>query len=103
MEKIQTDTTKGQKKTRVTQNGSTKKNVKSKKMYKRIAWKDIKNNKKSIVLILIILIFIIYGVCKVIELIQNPTDTFTVEQGKIYQEESTTRIHYSRGNSCKRL
>ncbi len=51
-------------------------------------------NKKMILISLLILFLIIYCVCKVVALIQNPTDTFTVEQGKIYQEEAATRIHY---------
>ncbi len=51
-------------------------------------------NKKVILISSLILFLIIYCVCKVVALIQNPTDTFTVEQGKIYQEEATTRIHY---------
>ncbi len=73
-------------------NNQTKK--KTQKSNKKIIWKDIKSDKRVILISFIVLIFIIYCVCKVVALIQNPTDTFTVEQGKIYQEESTTRIYY---------
>ncbi len=70
-----------------------------KKMYKGF-WRIMVDkrkttiNKKMILISLLILFLIIYCVCKVVALIQNPTDTFTVEQGKIYQEEAATRIHY---------
>ena len=63
---------------------------KKRKNQKKIKLKTIVENKKLLVLCLIILILSIYCVYKVVVLIQNPTDTFTVEQGKIYQEESTT-------------
>ena len=37
-----------------------------------------------------IVVLIILGYClyKVMALVQNPTNTFSVEQGKIYQEEA---------------
>lgn len=38
----------------------------------------------------IILVIAVYCLYKVITLVQNPTDTFSVEQGKIYQEEAVT-------------
>lgn len=61
---------------------------------KRIEWKTIRQNRKLSLICLIFLILIIYCVYKVVALIKNPTDTFSVEQGKIYQEESTVRIYY---------
>lgn len=64
------------------------------KNYKRINLRDIKENKKILLIFCAVLMAIIYCTYKVIILIQNPTDTFTVEQGKIYQEEATTRIYY---------
>lgn len=50
----------------------------------------IEKNKKLLIISLAVAILVIYCICKVIALIQNPTDTFSVEQGKVYQEESTT-------------
>lgn len=58
--------------------------------------KDILNNidkketaKKTIIIILgiVILIYVIYCIYK---LIREPTDTFTLEEGKLYSEESVT-------------
>ena len=60
------------------------------KKHKNIKLKTIKENKKILLVCLVVLILAIYCLYKVVALIQNPTDTFTVEQGKIYQEESTT-------------
>lgn len=69
--------------------------IKSKsKNHRKISWKDIKQEKKLIIIPLLIFIVLIYCAYKVIILIQNPTDTFTVEQGKIYLEEASTRIYY---------
>ena len=45
-------------------------------------------DKKSLIAILIILAFIIaFGIYKTIIFIQNPADTFSLEQGNIYEEE----------------
>ena len=49
-----------------------------------------KNDKKMLLIFILLLIIIVYSICLVIKLIQNPTDTFTIEQGKIYQEEQAT-------------
>lgn len=48
-----------------------------------------KINKKVIMVVsLLVLILISYCLYKVVALVQNPTNTFSVEQGKIYQEEA---------------
>ena len=52
--------------------------------------KTLKENKKILLICLLIIILAVYCIYKVVVFIQNPTDTFTVEQGKIYQEESNT-------------
>ena len=49
----------------------------------------IKKHKKVLIM-LTLLCILIYIFCSVIKLITNPTDTFLVEQGKIYQEETAT-------------
>lgn len=49
----------------------------------------IKKHKKVLIM-LTLLCILIYIFCIVIKLITNPTDTFLVEQGKIYQEETAT-------------
>lgn len=67
---------------------------KKRKNHKKVTWKAIIENKKILLICLIILGLAIYCIYKVVILIQNPTDTFTVEQGKIYQEESNTRIYH---------
>lgn len=53
------------------------------------AKKSKKNNKKIIVL-LVLIIIIIYSLVILYNLIKNPTDTFLVENGEIFSEESTT-------------
>ena len=63
---------------------------KKRKSHKKINLKIIKDNKKILLVCLIILVLAVYCIYRVVVLIQNPTDTFTVEQGKIYQEEATT-------------
>lgn len=65
------------------------KNKKNSKGKRKINLEKLKNNKKTIILFLVscIIIFCIY---KVILFVKNPTDTFTVQQGNIYQEEKTT-------------
>ena len=51
--------------------------------------KAIKKNKKTIIIVAL-LIVIIYAVISVIRLLKNPTSTFLVEKGQIYQEETAT-------------
>ena len=51
---------------------------------------DIIASRKSLILAAIMLILAVYCLHKVVELIKNPTDTFSVEQGRIFQEESAT-------------
>ena len=51
--------------------------------------KAIKKNKKTIIIITL-LIVIIYAIIMVIRLLKNPTSTFLVENGQIYQEETAT-------------
>ena len=46
------------------------------------------NNKKTIIAIVLACIFLIYCIYLLIRLLINPTDTFIVEKGKIYKEES---------------
>ena len=57
---------------------------------KKITWQEIKKDKTILAISFLVLVVIIYCLYKVITFIQNPTDTFSVEQGKIYQEEATT-------------
>ncbi len=84
-----TTTKKTPKKQSVRQSKTVQKSKKTRKNNKGITIKDIKENKKLLLIFLIILVLVIYCACKVIALIKNPTDTFTVEQGKIVQEESS--------------
>ena len=44
---------------------------------------------KKVLIVLALLCVIIYVFCIVIRLVKNPTNTFLVEQGQIYQEEVT--------------
>lgn len=46
------------------------------------------NNKKKKFIIVLTGIFLIYIIYLLVKLLANPTDTFIVEQGKIYKEES---------------
>jgi len=48
------------------------------------------NRKVVVTVALLIVVLIGYCLYKVVALIQNPTNTFSVEQGKIYQEEAAT-------------
>lgn len=61
----------------------SKKNNKSK--FKQVMIK----NKKTIIMF-VLLCVIIYIFCIVSQLIKNPTNTFLVEQGQVYQEEAQT-------------
>lgn len=53
----------------------------------KINWEKIKKNKKLLIISAVILFIIVFCIYKVVMLVKNPTDTFTVEQGKIYQTE----------------
>lgn len=48
------------------------------------------NSKRTIIAIVLACIFLIYCIYLLIRLLINPTDTFIVEKGKIYKEESLT-------------
>ena len=63
---------------------------KQQKKNKKFNIKVLLKNKKLFLAYILIAIAVIYCFYKVFVLIQNPTDTFTVEQGKIYQEEANT-------------
>lgn len=55
----------------------------------KISKKRYKLNKKAIAAISFVTLVIAgYCIYKVVELVQNPTNVFSVEQGKIYQEEA---------------
>ena len=68
--------------------------MKNKKKGKKIKTKNIlkqlKDNKKLLIILIVILAIIVWGIYKLVVFIQNPTDTFSVEKGKIYQEERAT-------------
>ncbi len=57
------------------------------KKYYQIDLNKIQKNKKILILLIAIIAIIIFCIYKVIVFVKNPTDTFTVQQGKIYQEE----------------
>ncbi len=46
-----------------------------------------KNNKSIIIILIVLVCIVIFSLYKTIVFIQNPTDTFSLEQGNIYQEE----------------
>ena len=52
--------------------------------------KKSKKNNKKIIILLVLIIIIIYSLVILYNLIKNPTDTFLVENGEIFSEESTT-------------
>ena len=65
-------------------------NKNAKQMPKKEPEKRYKLNKKAITIISFIALIIVgYCIYKVVALVQNPTNVFSVEQGKIYQEEAT--------------
>ncbi|MGN1269873.1 MAG: HlyD family efflux transporter periplasmic adaptor subunit [Clostridia bacterium] len=68
--------------------------MKNKKKGQKIKTKNIlkqlKDNKKLLIILIVILAIIVWGIYKLVVFIQNPTDTFSVEKGKIYQEERAT-------------
>lgn len=57
---------------------------------KKITLKELQKNKAFVVILFIMLAIAIFCLYKVIVFIQNPTETFSIEQGKIYQEERAT-------------
>ncbi len=50
----------------------------------------LQRNKKMLIFSAVFLAIIMFCIYKVAIFVKNPTDTFTVEQGKIYQEEQNT-------------
>lgn len=65
------------------------------KLNKKVRKKEPKakyklNRKIMIAISIVVLIIVGYCLYKVVALVQNPTNTFSVEQGKIYQEEAAT-------------
>lgn len=48
-----------------------------------------KKNRTKVIMLLAF-IFIVYCVILLVKLLNNPTETFIIEQGKIYKEESVT-------------
>ena len=63
------------------------KNIKRKKSKKKINLEIFKHNKNMLIISAVILAIVIFCIYKVVIFIKNPTDTFTVEQGQIYQTE----------------
>ena len=64
-----------------------KRTNKKKKNKNKMNIKAFKANKKTLIMSAVILFIVAFCVYKVVMFIKNPTDTFTVEQGKIYQTE----------------
>ncbi len=60
-----------------------KNNIKKAKTKKKI----LKQNTTFLIILIILAIIVIYAGYKVIIFIKNPTDTFSLEQGSIYEEE----------------
>lgn len=56
----------------------------------KITLKELKKSKAFFAVLFTILSIVIFCLYKVVIFIQNPTNTFSVEQGKIYQEERST-------------
>ena len=72
----------------ITKNNKEKKQLNNRKTLKGINLGKIRLGKKQTAVIGIILIVAIYVTYKVINLIKNPSDTFFIEKGKIYEEEN---------------
>ena len=64
-----------------------KKTSKKKERKNKVNFQMLKSNKNTLIISAVILGVIIFCIYKVVVFVKNPTDTFTVEQGKIYQEE----------------
>ena len=76
------------KKTSKSKNETRESNIKNKQIdNKQINKKRIV---ESIIIILIVILLLSIVLYKLITFIKNPTDTFSIEQGRIYQEESAT-------------
>lgn len=70
-------------------NAKLSKNTKQKSKANSKIVQVIKKNRKVIIALVLVCLFIyVFGI--VLKLFRNPTNTFMVEQGKIYQEESAT-------------
>ena len=72
----------------------TKANLKKEKKPKSKIKQVISKHKKFIIMF-VLLCFLIYILSLMIKLFRNPTDTFIVEQGQIYQEENAIRLYHS--------
>ena len=70
-------------------NAKVNKNTKQKSVKNSKIIKAIKKHRK-VIIALVLLCVVIYVFCIVLKLFRNPTSTFMVEQGKIYQEETAT-------------
>ena len=64
-----------------------KKASRKKKVKNKMNLEALKNNKKALIISAATLLVSIFCIYKVVVFIKNPTDTFTVEQGQIYQTE----------------
>ena len=64
-----------------------KKISKKKKIKNRINLEALKTNKKTLIISVAIFFIAIFCIYKAVMFIKNPTDTFTVKQGEIYQTE----------------
>lgn len=63
------------------------KKIDSQKEKSKITWKKLRNNKTFLAALFVLFCIAVFCIYKVAIFVQNPTDTFTIEQGKIYQEE----------------
>ena len=78
-----------------------KQNVKTKsEIDNKVKKKNI--DKKKIGIYLLILAVFIYVCYTIYLLVKQPTDIFTVEEGKLYQEETNIRICNKKRKSSKR-
>lgn len=50
--------------------------------------KPLNSKKKTKIAVVLACIFLVYCIFLFVKLVKNPTETFIVEQGKIYKEES---------------
>ena len=67
-----------------------KKTNKKKKTKNKVNIEALKTNRKALIISAVILFIAIFCIYKVVMFIKNPTDTFTVGQGEIYQTEKAT-------------
>lgn len=66
-----------------------KKNRNKSNIMYNIAQKPL-NGRKTIIAIILAIMFLVYCIYLLVKLLNNPTDTFIVEYGKIYKEEANT-------------